>query len=77
MGKNIDQKISKNLSGKYSQKLLDHAKQSPTDVFKTTSKRIAKATADLIGNKFTNRITKVPRSSPQNNSETIANEHDK
>ena len=27
--------ISKNLSGKYSQKLLDHAKQSAVDVFKT------------------------------------------
>ena len=31
MGKNIVKKISKNLSGKYSQKLLDHAKVSATD----------------------------------------------
>ena len=31
--------ISKNLSGKYSQKLLDHAKQSLTDAFKIASKR--------------------------------------
>ena len=38
-------KISKNLSGKYSpgmlatrQKILDHAKQSATDIFKTASK---------------------------------------
>ena len=42
MGKNIGKNISKNLSGKYTpgmlaarQKLLDHAKQSATDAFKT------------------------------------------
>ena len=52
MGKNI----SKNLSGKYSQKLLDHAKQSATDALKTISKSVlqkaAEATVDLIGNKI-------------------------
>ena len=36
MDKNIDENISKNLSGKYSQKLLDHSKQSALDAFKTT-----------------------------------------
>ena len=30
-----------------------------------------------MGNKIANRITKVSRSSPQNNSEIITNEHDK
>ena len=42
MGKKVGKNMSKNLSGKYSpgmlaarQKLLDHAKQSPTDAFKT------------------------------------------
>ena len=35
MGTNIDKKISKILSGKYSQKRLYHAKQSATDEFKT------------------------------------------
>ena len=42
MGTNIGKNISKNLSGKCSpgmlairQKLLDHAKQSATDTFKT------------------------------------------
>ena len=30
----------------------------------------------MIGNKIANRVTKVS-SSPQNNSETITNEHDK
>ena len=38
MGKNVDKNISKNLSGKYSQKRFGHAKQSSTDVTKTTSK---------------------------------------
>ena len=36
MGKNI----SKNLSGKYSQKLLGHTKQSTTDALKTISKGV-------------------------------------
>ena len=40
MGKNIGTKISKNLCGKYSQKLLDHAKQFGTDALKTTLKRV-------------------------------------
>ena len=39
MGKNIGKNVSKNLSGKYSQKLLGHAKQSAVDAFKTASKR--------------------------------------
>ena len=45
MGKNIGKNRSKNLSRKFSpcmlamhQKLLDHAKQSATDTFKTVSK---------------------------------------
>ena len=36
MGKNIDKNISKKLNVKYSQKLLDHVKQSATDALKTT-----------------------------------------
>ena len=58
MGKNI----SKNMSGRISQKLLDHAKQSPTDVCKTASKeaiqKTADATGDLTGDKTADRITK-------------------
>ena len=42
MGKNVGRNISKTLSGKYSQKLLDHSKQSATDAIKTTSKRVIK-----------------------------------
>ena len=47
--------IGKHLSNKYSQKLLDTAKKSTTDVIKTTSKRAiqkkAEEIGDLIGNK--------------------------
>ena len=56
MGKNIVKNVSKNLSSKYSpgmlamhQKLLDHAKQSATDVFKTASKRSIQKTAEAAG----------------------------
>ena len=54
---------SKNLSGKYCQKRLDHAKQSTTDALKTTPKRIiqktAEATDDLINHKIADKITKI------------------
>ena len=40
--KSIGKNISKNLNGKYSQKRLDHAKQSAIDALKTTSKIIIK-----------------------------------
>ena len=40
MGKNIGKNISKILSGKYSQKLVNHAKKSATDALKTTSKKV-------------------------------------
>ena len=39
--------------------------------------KTAEATGDLIGNKIAIRITEVLGSSPNNNSETITNEHDK
>ena len=81
MSKSINKNISKNLRGKYSQKFLDHAKKSAIDALKITSKIIipktAEATGDLIGNKIANRITKVSRRLPQNNSETMTNKHDK
>ena len=63
MGKNIGKNINKILSGKYGQKLLNHAKQSATDAIKTSSKRFiqktAEVTGDLIGNKIANRNRKV------------------
>ena len=38
MTKSIGKNVNKNLSGRYSQKLLDHAKQTAADAFKITSK---------------------------------------
>ena len=77
----MDKNISKNLSSKYSKKLLDHAKWSATDAIKTISKRViqktAEATDDFICNKIANRIMKVLKNSKQNKSETITNENDK
>ena len=69
--KRIGKIISKNLNCKYSQKFLDHPKQSATDALKTASKRVvqktAEGTGDLIGNKIAGRITKFSKTSPQNN----------
>ena len=39
MSRNTGKNISKNLSGKYNQKLLDHAKHSGPDALKTASKK--------------------------------------
>ena len=55
----------KNLSNKYSKKLLDTAKKSTTDAIKTASRRaiqkIAEATGDLIGNKIADKIVSVSK----------------
>ena len=63
-------KIAKNLSNKYSQKLLDSAKKSTADATKTASKRAiqktAEATGVLIGNKIADKITSVSKKSDAN-----------
>ena len=73
--RNIGTNIGKKLSGKYSQKLIDLNKQSATGAIKTASKRAiqknAETTGDLIGNKIADKITKVSKTSPQNNSEIV------
>ena len=60
---------------------MNNAKQSATDAFKTASKwaiqNTAETTDDLICNKIADKITKVLRTSPQNSSEIVKNEHDK
>ena len=57
-------KVAKNMSHKYSQKIVDTAKKSATDAIKTASERAiqktAEATGDLIGNKITDKITAKP-----------------
>ena len=79
LAKNMGKNISKILSSKCSQKRLDHAKQATEDALKTSSKRVfqklAESTCDLIDNKIADGITKVSKTLPQNNSETITNEH--
>ena len=61
-------KMGKNLSDKYSQKLVDSAKKSTTDAIKIPSKRTtqktAEATGDLIGDKIADKITSVSKKSP-------------
>ena len=63
--KNLSRDISKYVSGKYSQKLLDHARKSAADALKNASNRViqkaVEATGDLIGNKIADRITKVSK----------------
>ena len=63
MGKNISKKKSKISNCKYSQKILDHAKQAVTYAFKTSSKSVirktAEATGDLTGNKISDKVTRA------------------
>ena len=69
--KNIGENISKILSGKYGQKLLDHAKQSATDAFKTSSKGAIQKTVEATGYLIENKIADiVSKTSPKNNLET-------
>ena len=62
------------MSNKYSQKPLDSAEKSTTDVIKTISKRAiqktAEATGDLIGNKISDKITTISKSA-QNDSKEL------
>ena len=55
--------IGKNISNKYSQKLVDTARKSATDAIKTGSKRAiqktAEATGDLVGSKNADMITRT------------------
>ena len=77
LAKNMD----KNLSNKYSQKLLNSTKKSRTDAVKTASKRAIQKTAgasgDLIGNKIADKVTSVSKKSftcSQNNEANHATE---
>ena len=62
-------------------KYLDHAKQSATDMFKTSLKRAiqkaVEATCNLVGNRIAGKITKVSQHSQKNNSEIVTNEQGK
>ena len=73
--------MSKSLSNKYGQKLLDSAKKPATDAIKTASKRgikkAAKATGDLIGNKIADKITSVSKKKSNNNNHNNNNNNNK
>ena len=70
--RNMGKKISNNLSSKCSKKFLDHPKQSATDALESASERAiqktAEAAGDLIGNKITDKLTRVSKTPPQDNS---------
>ena len=77
MDKNIGKNISKILNGKNIQKLLDYAKQSAADALKNTSKRVIQIKVEGTGDMISKKIAESLKTSSQNNSETITNEHDK
>ena len=72
--KNIGANISKKLKEKYSLRLLDHAKKSVAHAIKNSSEKNnskkPEVTGDSIANKIADKITKVSKSSPQNDSES-------
>ena len=65
MGENIARNIRKNLSSKYSQKILDHTKIPAVDALETAPRRAiqktAVATGDLIDNRIADKTTKVQK----------------
>ena len=74
MRENISKSISKNVSSKFSQKRIDHAKHFTINWIKATSKRViqktAQETGDLIGNKIVDKITRFPKTLKKNYPET-------
>ena len=50
-----------------------HLRQSQKEQFK----KLAEATGDLIGNKIAVKITKISKTSQQNNWDIVQNEHNK
>ena len=60
--------MDKNLNGKYTQKLLDHAKQSVTDAIKTASKKQFKKQKRLV-NWLVIKLLIITKNSPENKSQ--------
>ena len=81
MSENVGKYATKNGSSKYSQKRLDHAKQSARDGIQTTLKRviqkITEATNNFIGNNIPDKISKFCKTSPYNCLQIVENENDK
>ena len=72
-------KVAKNMSNKYSQKLLDSTKKFTTDAIKTASKRAiqktAEATGDLIDNTIADKIINISKSSKEFHSKEFHSEN--
>ena len=64
ISKYIGKNVSKNLIDKYSQKLLDHDKQSASDAQKEQlKKQFCSSAGDFTGTKIAGRITKIAKPS--------------
>ena len=62
ISKNNDQNITKNLSGKHSQKPFYLGKQSATESLKKEKiQKAAEVTDNLIGNKIANKLLRIHR----------------
>ena len=70
--------MSKSLSNKYGQNLLDSPKTSTTDAIKTASKRAiqrtAEATGDFIGNKIADKRTSISKKFSVEHSKELQND---
>ena len=63
----LSAKVAKNMSNKYSQKLVDTAKKiynrCNTDCFKKSYSKNSRSKGDLVGNKIADKITSAPKKS--------------
>ena len=75
MGKNISKNISKILNSKYSQKLVDHGKQSATDAFKTRNvrKNISKNIRKILNSKYSQKLVDHGKQSATDAFKTVSN----
>ena len=64
--KNTGNNVSKNLSGKYSQKPIVHAKQSATNAFKTALKKATEKIVEENGNLLGEKSCRKKHKSLQN-----------
>ena len=72
-------KVAKNMSNKYSQKLLDNAKKSTTNAIKTASKTAIQKPAEVAGgdltrNKTADKITSISKSPKELHSQNAPKE---
>ena len=57
--------LAKNISSKYSKKLVDRGKKFATDAIKTASKIAIQKTTEATGNKIADKFTSVSKKSPK------------